>query len=33
MDMSYEQWLINGNVWKGREEPGHAELLQRLHNQ
>jgi hypothetical protein len=26
----YEQWLINGNVWKGREAPGHAALLQSL---
>jgi hypothetical protein len=26
----YEQWLINGNVWKGREAPGHAQLVQRL---
>ena len=29
----YEQWLINGNIWKGREAPGHAELLQRVNNQ
>ena len=26
----YEQWLINGRVWKGREAPGHRQLLQRL---
>lgn len=29
----YEQWLINGNVWKGEEAPGHAQLLQRLNYQ
>ncbi|MBF9255629.1 hypothetical protein I2I11_20195 [Pontibacter sp. 172403-2] len=23
----YEQWLINGNIWKGREAPGHDQLL------
>ncbi|MEZ0542696.1 hypothetical protein [Fibrella arboris] len=29
----YEQWLINGNIWKGREAPGHTELLQQLNDQ
>lgn len=28
----YEQWLINGNKWMGREAPGHAELLESLNN-
>jgi hypothetical protein len=26
----YEQWLINGNIWKGREAPGHGQLLQQF---
>ncbi len=26
----YEQWLINGNKWMGREAPGHTELLERI---
>ncbi|WP_181309021.1 hypothetical protein [Rufibacter sp. XAAS-G3-1] len=24
----YEQWRINGNTWKGREAPGHDQLLE-----
>lgn len=28
----YEQWLINGNKWMGREAPGHTLLLERLNN-
>ena len=31
--INYEQWLINGNVWKGKEAPGHNELLMRIKNQ
>lgn len=26
----YEQWRINGNIWKGREAPGHEQLLQQF---
>ena len=26
----YEQWLVNGHIWKGREAPGHQQLLERL---
>jgi len=28
----YEQWLINGHKWMGREAPGHEQLLQRFEN-
>jgi hypothetical protein len=28
----YEQWLINGNKWMGREAPGHQRLIQQLSN-
>ena len=28
----YEQWLINGNKWMGREAPGHQQLVQQMSN-
>jgi hypothetical protein len=31
--VNYELWLLNGYVWKGKEAPGHKELLLRIKNQ